>query len=27
MQVPMNSGFTLETALKMFTMGIKDDKY
>lgn len=27
MQVPMNSGFTLEVALKMFTEGIKDDKY
>lgn len=27
MQVPMNSGLTLEVALKMFTEGIKDDKY
>lgn len=27
MQVPMNSGYTLERAIKMFTVGIKDDIY
>lgn len=27
MQAPMNSGYTLERALRMFTQGIKDDKY
>lgn len=26
MQVPMNSGITLEVALKMFTQGLKDEK-
>jgi hypothetical protein len=27
MQVPMKSGYTLEVAMKMFTVGIKDDVY
>ncbi len=27
MQVPMKSGYTLERAMKMFTVGIKDDVY
>lgn len=27
MQVPMNSGYTLEVALRMYTQGIKDDQY
>lgn len=27
MQVPMNSGYTLERAMKMFTVGMKDDVY
>jgi len=27
MQVPIRSGFTLEVAMKMFTLGIKDDTY
>jgi hypothetical protein len=26
-QVPMNSGYTLEVALRMFTLGLRDEKY